>query len=407
MYPFALALGHDGTAEMWIGGVGPGVRLLRGEGAPRGGERVYVAADTTLVLAGAFVGETFAGVLRGGDGRGRAVSAKAYLGPRVPLAAPAPPPSGVLAPVEWVGRLAGRSPAPSSASDAVPSAATFPPDFLTACGSDKWLRAYVSPRGHRLVLAKLPAGRLAGSLYLGEVGTTLLARGTLAGDGFRVRLTRPDGAAAGEVSVTGDVPGGGRLSAKLSLGDATEAMTLDIAEALAMDVRQHRGRLDVALPAGVDEDALERFADQQYGRLVTADARGSVWFEALRLDAAVLSGYVHVRTDGPGGTDETTALTLDRRTGRLLSARRLAAGPKRQRQSDATARLRYAAAAHPLRDDPDFRRWLATAQLAEVAVLTEGLAYATEYHPVYGAVHWTTPWTALAEPLRNRTAAFR
>ena len=395
---------------MWVGTVGRGIRLRRSGRAGAAGEhgaQTYAAVDTALTLSGTFDDGAFVGALRDGDGRERAVLAEAYLGPRVPLAATAPPPSSVLAPMEWVGRLTGRSSGPATVPDTVAPSATFPPDFLTARGSRKWLRAYVSPGGHRLVLAKLPARRLSGSLYIGEVGTTLLASGTVTDDGLRLRLTRPDGAAVGEVSASGDVAGGGRLSAKLTLGDAADAMTLDVAEALPMDVRQHRGRLDVALPADAGEDALGRFADEQYARLVTAGARGRVWFEPLRLDAAVLSGYVHVRTDGPGAADETTALTLDRRSGRLLSARRLVAGPKRQRQSSADDRLRYAAAAHPLRDDRDFRRWLASAQLSEVAVVTEGLAYATERHPVYGAVHWTTPWDALAGPLRNRTAALR
>ena len=335
----------------------------------------YRAGDTALVLTGQRLGDRFEGVLRDGRGHERSVLAEAYYGPRAPLMASSPP-----------------------------DAPAFPPDFLTACGTEKWVRTFATDAtGHRLTLAKLPGQRLRGSLYLADVGATLLASGELLEDGLDLQLTRLDGAAVGSLSAEGQASG--RLSAKLQMGGQARELTLDLEEGLGVDCRQHEGRVDVLLPGIDGEPALERFADAQLRRLSAEGARGTVWFEPLRLDADVLSGYVHVQTDD--GATVTEALTLDRRTHRLVTARRFATGSKRERRQAATERLRLAADTHPLSADEDFRTWLAAAGLSRVAVLTEGLAYATARHPVYGVVQWVTPWAELDTPLRNRTAALR
>ena len=411
VFPLALERDTDGTGCLWVGQVDEGIAVRRDCSTGRG--CVWRAADTALVLRGRFFDGAFEGVLRDGHGREREVLAQAYSEERVRLAIAPAPKARSATPSEWVGLLRERMRSRRRDSTAAPlSEAAFPTTFLSDCGTDKWVRAYASAGDdYRLTLAKLPAGRLRGSLYVAAAGTTLLADGTAAGRRLNIDLRRADGTPAGTIaavvdgSLTGETATATpvRLAAKLTLADATLDLRLALAEEVRLACRQRDGLLDLLLPTADETAAANRLpafgeatprtltelSAAHWSRLAAGGERGSVWFEPLRLDGDILSGLVHIRTDA---RRETHALNLDRRSGRLIPARRLATGPKRDRAHEAADRTRGATAAHPLRDDPDFRAWLTAAPLAHVTLLTEGLAYATERHPVYGTVHWVTPW---------------
>lgn len=402
VFPFALKRETSGEARFWVGAVDAGV--VAREDCTVDGACRFTAVDTALALVGHLTDGRFAGALRDGSGREREVLAEAYLGPRVPVAIPAPPQPPTAIPSEWVGLLGQRVRRTLGRPVATPRSTTaFPEGFLEACGSEKWLRVWRhAGNGSRLTVARLTGGRLAGSLYLGEVGRTVRADGYLRDGGLRLQLTRLDGSPVGVLRGAFEAGGGG-LAVYLDVGAGPVPIDLALAESTRLSCRQHAGTLDVLLPGGaLDGDgALATYADQEYRRLAGAGESGSVWFEPLRLDEEVLSGFVHIRTDA---RDETRALTFDRVTGRLVPARRFASGPRRERDLAAVRRLGLAAATHPLRDDPDFRRWLMSADLARVCVIEEGLAYATARHPVYGAVRWVAPWAALDEQVFLRTA---
>lgn len=417
VFPVALATDADGAARLWVGQVAEPIALTRAPGS--GGGSTWRARDTALVLRARLAGDTLVGVLRDGGGHERSVLAQAYTAARERL--PVAPSARASDPAEWVRQLRGRIRlGPRDTTPPPRSAAAFPADFLTACGSDKWVRAYVSAGdAYRLTLAKLPGGRLRGSLHVAATATTLLVDGAATPRGAALSLTRVSGAPAGALAIAAETAADGaaaggmgvRLSAKLTLGDAPRDLRLSLTESLALDCRQSGGRWDLLLPADGGSPAtppplplvqaaprtLAEFADRRWGELLDAGGRGSGWFEPHRLDADVLSGLVHLRA---GDYRRTYALNLDRRSGRLIPARRLAAGPKRDRAAGAAYRTAAVEASHPLRHDADFRAWLASAPLTHVVVLGEGLAYATDRHPVYGTAAWVTPWGEVGDRAR-------
>ncbi len=423
VYPLGLEVEEHGVARVWIGAVSKATRLVGV--CDSLGFCDWRAQDTALLLSGSFRGDAFAGTLRDGKGRERQILAKAYDEERVPIDIPGPAAiSRPRAPMEWMDFAAARlrkngeeEVAPARSVDA------FPADFLSYCGTDKSVSTWTTAaREYRLTLARLPGGRLAGSLYLQRSETTLLADGEGRGHRLTVQLRRVDGSAAGTLDVVADSSAGegvgewGRLSAKLDLGDELLDLRLALGERVPLTCRQRGGSLDLVLPlvgvASPPSRALVSFEpmtpadliDDRWARLVADGKQGNVWFEPVRLDARVLSGWVHEVT---ARGHATTALNVDLASGTLIGPKRFALGPKRARQKIASRRFRMAVASHPLHEDRGFKTWVNGHPLSEVAIAAEGLVFATERHPVYGQLTWIEPWGELSAELQASTLDLR
>ena len=274
-----------------------------------------------------------------------------------------------------------------------------------ACAGGLWLRGYRSAdEGYDLALARLPAGRLAGTLHVRALATSFPASGAVDADGaLALDLTRVDGAPAGHLAAEPADSGALAVTLALDAGDGRAAevpLALARTDDLALGCLQAGGTRDLAFPrVGVAR------ADLELGRRVrlwwsalteeaAAGARASGWFEPVRLGEDYLSGWQHLRL--PDGRAESHAVTVDRARGRLLRGTASLAGSRREREALRTEARARAEAAHPLADDPAFRAWAADQSLAEFVVAREGLTFGGEHHPVYGQLRWTEPWDALA-----------
>ncbi len=423
VYPVGLEVEAHGAARVWIGAVRRATRL--GGACDSLGFCEWRGLDTALSLRGSLADDGFEGVLRDGAGHERRVLAKAYDDERTPLEITAP--AAVLrprAPKEWVDFAVARL-RNNGEGEAAPvrSVDAFPADFLSYCGTDKTVSTWsTAAREYRLTLARLPGGRLAGSLYLLNSETTLLADGETDGERLGVQLRRVDGSPAGSIAGVVDSAADrsgeawGRLSAKLDLDGQLLDLRLALGERIPMVCRQQGGNLDLLLPlvgeASPPSKALVNFdpmtpvdlVNDRWARLVASKRQGNVWFEPVRLDTRVLSGWVHEVT---ARGHHTSALNIDLAAGTLIGPKRFVAGPKRERNKVASKRFRMAVATHPLHDDRGFKTWVNGHPLSEVAIAAEGLVYATERHPVYGQLTWIEPWAELSAGLQASTQDLR
>ena len=424
VHPLRLTLPDDGPrARLWIGSATVEIAL---EGWCEAGTCAYDAIDTALALRFfRTADERLIGTATAGDGRPRALEAHAYAGPSVALelATEAPPAQRSVVPAAFANLLPARLRAPRAArADSMLAAFSeevFAPDFLQRCGSDKWVSAYSTAGAeHRLTLATLPGQRVLGSLYLASVHTTLLVQGEREGRAIHLAVARPDGTPAGELRLAADSTSVDweRASATLDLGGGPQALRLAVVERVPLGCRQADGRFDLVMPLAdvsaplpsTPEATTERDLPQLGWTAWTAMRQGDAqsgqgWFEPLRLDGDVLSGWLHVQTPGAFAT---YPVNLNRRTGYLLGDALLSAGPARPRRRELSRHLRTAVAAHPLRDDPRFRDWMDGEAFAETAaaVTAEGLAYATARHPVYGRLVYVEPWGELPAELAAAVA---
>ncbi len=424
VYPVGLEVEAHGESRLWVGAVHKAIRLTGA--CDTEGVCAWRARDTALLLEGALVDGDFRGTLRDGKGRERSVLAKAYQDERsVVDVASAPDIVRPQVPKEWVEFATARV-LKRRSEDAAPvkSVDAFPSDFLSYCGSEKSVSTWMTAaRDYRLTLARLPGGRLAGSLFLNGPQTTLLADGEVDGPWLEVALRLPDGRPLGGIvliadSTTGEATLGswGRLSAKLELGDEPLNLRLALAERIPLTCRQQGGILDLVLPAVGVASSTDRpllnfepmtpvdLVDDRWARLAASGKQGHVWFEPVRLDAQVLSGWVHEVT-ARGHT--STALNIDLRDGTLIGEKRFAVGSKRPRHKSASQRQRRAMLAHPLYEDLGFRAWINGQALDQIALAAEGLVFATERHPVYGQLTWIEPWAELSPELQASTLDLR
>ena len=420
VYPIGLEVASDTVAWAWIGSA---TRAVRFAGRPSQNGRVkWRALDTTLVLDGTLREGDFVGKLRNGLGREQSVLAKAYAGQRSTLSVPFRGQTTTPTPKarQWVTEAArqlgiGRT----QDTTFVKTAAELPADFLTFCGSQKWVSTWTTAtRDYRLTLTLLPTGRLRGSLFLAASQTTLLADGEARGSTLSVVLSQLNHETVGTLEAAADerVDDWGRLTAKLDLGAGGQTLRFALSERIPLECRQEGGSLDLLLPRiGETTDrttALRRlnpmtpadYFEDRWARLLSRAQRGSVWFEPLRLDAYVMSGWIHASTDAG---EEAVAFTVDRRTATVVGERRFSVGSRKERLHVRQEQRRRAISTHPLYADPDFRSWAADQALTQVTVAAEGLVYTTERHPVYGRLIWLTSWDSLDESLRAATTDLR
>ena len=273
----------------------------------------------------------------------------------------------------------------------------------------KWVSAWTTAADdHRLTLATLPSQRMRGSLYLASVQTTFFLQGERSGREVHLEVSQPDGLPVGELTLLADSTAADweRLSAKLDLGAGPRTLRLALAERVPLGCRQADGRYDLVMPFADVTAALPSTPEPttemdlpQLGWLVwqsmhdqdPAIAQG--WFEPLRLDDDLLSGWLHVQTST---SFASYPLNFNRRTNYLIGEALFRAGPRRARQQELSRSFRTTVASHPLRDDKSFRQWLERQTFHDVVVLHEGLSYATDRHPVYGRLVWIEPWSSLS-----------
>ena len=252
VYPIGLEVASDTVAWAWIGSA---TRAVRFAGRPSQNGRVkWRALDTTLVLDGTLREGDFVGTLRNGSGREQSVLAKAYAGQRSTLSVPFRGQTTTPTPKarQWVTEAArqlgiGRT----QDTTFVKTAAELPADFLTFCGSQKWVSTWTTAtRDYRLTLTLLPTGRLRGSLFLAASQTTLLADGEARGSTLSVVLSQLNHETVGTLEAAADerVDDWGRLTAKLDLGAGGQTLRFALSERIPLECRQEGGSLDLLLP---------------------------------------------------------------------------------------------------------------------------------------------------------------
>lgn len=258
------------------------------------------------------------------------------------------------------------------------------------------------------------AGR-HGRLYVASQGVSLAFALADATDGRRASPLRDDASrVVGSIALSYVPYDIADLDARVELGGTTTDVRFERTDAVALGCRSRDHRFDMTFPLvsapGATSSAYAKRVDGWWDALTEPGAsEATAWFEPTRLDERVLSGWMYlVRTphtdgdddDGGGAADrpveaEAIAITLDRKTGRPLRDATLL-GPKAGRSrigDDARERTR---GRHALYDQPGFRRWSKKRDLHAVAVLPEGLNLGGHYHPAYGALAATLPWSEVS-----------
>ena len=261
----------------------------------------------------------------------------------------------------------------------------------------------------RLTVANLAGRGIVGTAYVHSLATSLRVSGE-PNEGGTTRLTLRDeaGKRVGYIALAG-ICYRPDFEATVELGGMTTQLRLEEVERLDLGCRSAEGRYSMLYPevgkpggASAKRTAAWWDATRAAAAAITAPvANAATWFVPARLDERVLSGWLITR--GADGHAAARALTFDRNTGRPVRATALL-GPKKQRAKAARTAREQALARHPLAGEAAFEAWARDIAFDEVTALPEGLAFGGPYHPVYGQLTYTAPWSELS--YRERVPAW-
>ena len=269
--------------------------------------------------------------------------------------------------------------------------------MIAACDDGKWLRRYTD-RDYTLVVASLAEGNLLGTLHLHGPATSLSVSGTIdESGGAQLTARRYDGTPAGTLTVNASslADDANSLAGALVLRGTTTTLTLGLATRLAMGCYQADNRFDLIYPLAPTtrgSDQIVNRVNDIWEALPELGAPASGWFEPTRADADLISGWLHLT--GQRGA-RSYAVNINPRTGRTIKANVLV-GARRSRNAIRSQARERAIARHPLRDVEGFAAWIEAQDFAGCAVVEEGIAYASDRHPVFGQLRYVEPWSTYA-----------
>ncbi len=278
----------------------------------------------------------------------------------------------------------------------------------TTCATGKWLRTYTAEEGeHLLTIAALPGQRILGSLFVRARNTSYGVDGNIRDQGLELSLSK-----------AGGLPSIGQLTLKLPadssqltsahgvfyLGGDSLALGFELSQNLPMGCLTANDQTELVYPLTQNPRAnatIGALASDWWKALTQAPATpASGWFEPTRIDAQIISGWMHFVSDDGYHTE---AINISLANGKPLRSKQLV-GPRRGRKDLQNTARKHAIAHAKLSHVRGFTEWARHQAFDNIVASPEGLTFGSNYHPLYGQLTHTEPWAAL--PHSKRLAAW-
>jgi len=264
--------------------------------------------------------------------------------------------------------------------------------FANACESDFWLRVWTDAANkHQLTLATLPGKQVKGTLYLAELGTSVSVSGIRSSTALDLTIVGTNENSIGTLQTNEQQPMESSVVATLDLEGSKTQIVFELTGEEQLNCLQSDGRYDLIYPT-LEGSKYESLPAQLWKDMASQGADyGHAWFEPTLFNTHIISGWIH--WEGPN-EQSSKAINLMRNKGNKLKQGTLLGG-KRTRSQLLSVQKERAVAQHPLRADVAFQSWVDALDFSTYTLTTEGLALASERHPIFGQLQSIIPWREL------------